>query len=1149
MAHVLGAWVGNRARSTAAETRTQRVVSVLLISTILSCGSVVAPSALFAQQAATSTAVVQSRVVQFSIPAQPVPAAIEAFIRATGWQVGYSSRIADGISSKPVIGSMPPAQALRTLLAGTGIDVRLTGSTTATLVAQAVTAGSSPPPGAIQLDTVEVSGGRGAAADAPFQTPGSVNHISGETIERFRGKTAGDMFQGTPGVISGMNRNGAAIDVNIRGLQGMNRIATSIDGSEQSTSSYRGYSGVDNRSYVDPDLIGGITITKGPKDGSAGAIGGTVAIETLNVADILKPGDIYGVRVKVGASTNGTDPRIGSTSWLHGPPSDFNFSNRSGSAAFAVTQPNVDIVAAYVRRVAGNYFAGTNGDLFTENFRGGTKPLSRFKYGDEVFNTSQNSTSALLKATLRPADGHELRLGYIRYENKYGEVMPTVVVASPGGIFPLAQLPLSTAAVDQFSARYHWKPADNNLIDFKAKAWMSSTDEVASIVGVTSTGIGAKSKSYGVEASNASRFDIASMPVTLRYGASAKLEDAESDYRLSTDFQGFDRSIAPDGTRRIGTLFVNGKWEPLPWLALDVGATYLNYRVENRATPVWSYRGLPYAPYEGSGVSPSFGVTVMPLEGWQLFATYATGIRPPSLRESTWNASGLRFNPNIVAENARNWEFGTNVLKTDVLLPGDKARLKLAYFNNVTDDYIGRRWDDTKISDAFLVLFNYDKVVLKGFELSGGYDAKTVFVDYGFNYYTDVELCRTAATCTNGTGQADYIANHIPPKFTASVTGGVRFLDEKLTVGGRYTYMGARAATVQEDNYSSQVGIITKAWAPYSLVDAFAQWQINDSYTLDVSAQNLLDRYYVDALNNTDMPAPGRTIRATLTGKFGYSDPPPSGWPFDRNPGAVPGSDWTGLYFGGHAGQGFASLNGVTTAMDGTAGGIPATESVDMNIKNFLLGAQVGFNYQFDNRFIVGVEVDYSKMRLGGFQEALATEGIFPAQRNLQARTEYELSWMATIRGRVGYAFDRMLVYGTGGLALLNEKQWRDQYRSNSNASALQGTTVLAFTEFAEKQRTGWTIGAGAEYAIDGNWSVKGEYAYTEFGEEDFDFPNAHQGVTNTYSVTTVCRPPTCRPPRLITTVFPGSWDTVNGRKASNAIDLHAMKMGVNYRF
>ena len=197
-----------------------------------------------------------------------------------------------------------------------------------------------------------MSGARVARGDQPFQTPGLVNFISEQDIQRFRGRTTGDIFQGTPGVISGMNCNGAAIDVNIRGLQGQNCVATTIDGSEQSTSSYRGYSGVDNRSYVDPDLISGVTITKGPNEGSSGAIGGTVAMETLNASDILRPGDTYGVRVKGGLSTNGTPPRIGSTKWLHDQPS-FDFENRSGSAAVAVTQQNIDIVGAYVRRIAG----------------------------------------------------------------------------------------------------------------------------------------------------------------------------------------------------------------------------------------------------------------------------------------------------------------------------------------------------------------------------------------------------------------------------------------------------------------------------------------------------------------------------------------------------------------------------------------------------------------------------------------------------------------------------------------------------------------------------------------------------------------------------------------------------------------------------
>jgi hemoglobin/transferrin/lactoferrin receptor protein len=1135
----------------AAGCRTQRtgeLTLALMVTTALIAVCAPCPSARAQSQPASSPS--GAATASFDIPPQPLSQALVQFSRTTGIQLFFNADLVRGIHSPGARGPFSQTGALSRLLAGSGLSYRFTNATTVAIsgpAASSSAATAAAAEGAIQLDTITVVGGGVAPADAPFSVPGSVSRISGETIERFRGQSAGDIFRGTPGVVSAMNRNGAAVDVNIRGLQGMNRVATTVDGSEQSTSSYRGYSGVDNRTYIDPDLISGVTIGKGP-GGSAGAIGGTVAIDTLNASDILRPGETHGVRVRASISSNGTEPRIGSKTWLPGPSPDGDFANKSGSAAFAVTGPNIDIVGAYVQRLAGNYFAGTHGPLEGDNPAGGVKALSRFKYGDEVFNTSQDSNSVLLKATMRPLDDHELQLGYLHYANRFGETMPTLILTTSGTSTP-QQLALSTIALDQFTVRHHWKPADNELIDFKANAWMSSSDEVASIAGATFSGIGAKSKSYGVNASNASRFDTASMPFTLRYGGSFKLEDAESDYRLSTNFQGFERSISPDGTRRIGTLFVNGTWEPTPWLALDAGATYLNYKVENRATPVWSYSGPPYRPYEGSGVSPSFGVTVTPLAGWQLFAKYTTGIRPPSLRESTWTASGLRFNPDIVAETARSWEIGTNVLKADVLLPGDKARLKLAYFNNVTDDYIGRRWDG-----AYLSLFNYDKVVMKGFELSGGYDARKAFVDYAFNWYTDVEMCRTASTCTNGTAQADYIANHIPPVFSAAVTGGVRLFDEQLTVGGRYTYMGARAGTVQADNYSGAVGSITKTWVPYSLVDVFAQWKINDSLTLDVSAENLLDRYYVDALNNTDMPAPGRMIRATLTGKLGSAAPFQSVWPFNRNPGAAPGSDWTGLYVGGHAGQGFAALNGATTAMNGAANRIAATESVDMNIKNFLLGGQIGFNYQLDNRLVIGLEADYSKTRLTGYQEALSTEAAFTAKRNLQARTEYQLDWMATVRGRVGYAFDRLLVYGTGGLAFLNETQLRDQYRTTETGSG-QSTTSLLFTEFDEKTRKGWTLGVGAEYAISANWSVKGEYAFAGFGVEEFVFRNARAGVSTPYTVTTRCTPtnwnvPPCRGVReTIVTNVPGTSNTVNGRKASNALDLHTFKVGVNFRF
>ena len=265
-------------RQKGAGRRTKRALIIALMMS----------TALIAVSTSEFPAFAQSRSAapaSFNIQPQPMSQALVAFSSATGIQLFFNADLVRGVNSPGVQGSFNRTEALIRLLAGSGLTYRFTNATTVAI--SGPSPGTSPGAnstttgdGAIRLDPIEVSGGRTAPADAPFQTPGSVNYISGETIERFRGKTAGDMFQGTPGVISGMNRNGAAIDVNIRGLQGMNRVATSVDGSEQSTSSYRGYSGVDNRTYVDPDLIGGITITKGPKDGSAGAIGGTVAIET-----------------------------------------------------------------------------------------------------------------------------------------------------------------------------------------------------------------------------------------------------------------------------------------------------------------------------------------------------------------------------------------------------------------------------------------------------------------------------------------------------------------------------------------------------------------------------------------------------------------------------------------------------------------------------------------------------------------------------------------------------------------------------------------------------------------------------------------------------------------------------------------------------
>ena len=143
----------NNVWASSKDGRRKRLAVVLLGSTILAYGATNAPVIVPAQAQQTA------RTVQFSIPAQPLSSAVDAFSRVTGWQVGYSSDIARSTTTRAVSGAMTPAQALQTMVAGTGVSVSITGPTSAALVSSAANAGSgAAPAGAIALDTIDVQG-------------------------------------------------------------------------------------------------------------------------------------------------------------------------------------------------------------------------------------------------------------------------------------------------------------------------------------------------------------------------------------------------------------------------------------------------------------------------------------------------------------------------------------------------------------------------------------------------------------------------------------------------------------------------------------------------------------------------------------------------------------------------------------------------------------------------------------------------------------------------------------------------------------------------------------------------------------------------------------------------------------------------------
>jgi hypothetical protein len=122
----------------------RRLAFFLITSTMLGSASLFFPVISHAQQRAAE----QTR---FDIPAQPLSAAIASFIRATGWEVGFTSATVSGKRSAAVSGTMTPAQALQAMLAGTGVSADISGPSTAALVSGSGSAAQGAPVNAMAL--------------------------------------------------------------------------------------------------------------------------------------------------------------------------------------------------------------------------------------------------------------------------------------------------------------------------------------------------------------------------------------------------------------------------------------------------------------------------------------------------------------------------------------------------------------------------------------------------------------------------------------------------------------------------------------------------------------------------------------------------------------------------------------------------------------------------------------------------------------------------------------------------------------------------------------------------------------------------------------------------------------------------------------
>ena len=172
-------------------------------------------------------------------------------------------------------------------------------------------------------------------------------------------------------------------------------------------------------------------------------------------------------------------------------------------------------------------------------------------------------------------------------------------------------------------------------------------------------------------------------------------------------------------------------------------------------------------------------------------------------------------------------------------------------------------------------------------------------------------------------------------------------------------------------------------------------------------------------------------------------------------PMTAPGFDWTGFYAGAQAGYGWGKSD--------ISGNDGSPFSFSPNIDGGFVGGHIAGLWQFDQA-VIGAEAELNYAAIDGTTNA-GPGNVFGT----------DVKWFGSVNAKAGYAIDRVLVYGIGGVAFAGTE-----------------TSQAAGTAFSQtRTSTGWTLGAGVDYAFSDHVVVGAQYRYYDFSKEHFDAPDA----------------------------------------------------------
>lgn len=646
-----------------------------------------------------------------------------------------------------------------------------------------------------------------------------------------------------PGTYTQMDASQGTVNVNIRGLSGFGRVNMMVDGITQT------YYGISPSNYthgqqpnndfgalIDPNFIVEVEVEKGQLNGgnSVNALAGSANFRTIGIEDVIFEGNSYGLRSKARWGDNGL--------------------GYNGMVAVAgKTSINEDK----------GYFGGliaVSGHNIPANYKNGAGYDSDDFATDNTFK--QKPQSQLTKLKYKPNDSHELEFSGRFYQNK----LTRRKIDSEDYYIKYKYTPLNEL-IDTELIVNHGK--SNQKFEGDSLGWALRQGE-------------SKNISDGINLSNTSRFSYGEMDYEWKLGTKLMKNKYQREVSSTVDADTLVYNpFSPSGTLDLASMYTqfNAKYDIY---SATFDLNYTHYQLKGfkpacdddvKCFP----QGDASINLREGGFNPGILLSAEIIPEFQPFVSYAHSMRAPNSQEVFYSQNGGNsMNPFLKGEKAQTWQIGFNSMRPDLIVQGDQFNLKALWFHTKVKDYISSKpyllcrprteaefawclmnddvWDKEFpdfMQKSYIYMNDPRDVNLRGYELQANYDAGVFYSTLSYTKETGDQPNSIASVADFSAGDFSEL-----PDYYLTLDSGVRLFDEKLTLGSAITVTGpAKRIGVESLVDNNGDALKDKYEKQPTIIDLYADYEINKNVTLMFNINNLTNKVYSDALNRSNSTA------------------------------------------------------------------------------------------------------------------------------------------------------------------------------------------------------------------------------------------------------------------------------------------------------